>query len=140
MPVKKLAIVFHQPVNFQQALYPEVRDVLTKLKQAGYPLGLYSQGFRDFQEHKILANNLMEFFSPAHRYIKREKMDPTLIESLPENTIIIDDKAEVIAFLEPFPNIIPLHMVREAKNQLGEYTLSTLNDLFPILTSLRAAS
>jgi hypothetical protein len=81
----------------------------------------------------------MKFFTEHQRYLKMEKMDPQLIENLPEGTIIIDDKAEVIDFLGKFPNIIPLHLVRNSQGAIGEYTLSTLNDLFPILRELRHA-
>ncbi|HCR81480.1 MAG: hypothetical protein UY13_C0002G0172 [Candidatus Pacebacteria bacterium GW2011_GWB1_47_8] len=136
-PIEPLRDAFYEPSRFQQALYPEVVDVLSKLRHQGYTLGLYSQGELAWQEHKMLANNLLEFFDKNHRYIKREKADPAIIENLPENTIIIDDKPGIIAFLETFPHVIPLHIVRERANHVGEYTLSTLNDLLPILDSLR---
>lgn len=135
-PIEKLRDIFYEPTRFQKALYPEVIEVLSALRNQGYTLGLYSQGALAWQEHKILVNNLMEFFDQAHQYIKREKADQAIIENLPENTIIIDDKPEIISFLETFPNVIPLHIVRDNPNHVGEYTLSSLNDLFPILDSL----
>lgn len=139
LPIEKLNDIFFHPKNFQQVLYPEVLAVLTKLRQQNYTLGLYSMGETEFQEHKIIVNNLINFFDSKHRYISEDKTDKKMrkiIESLPENTIIIDDKPEIMAFLEHFPNIIPLHIVRNAKSHAGEYTLSSLNDLWPILDSL----
>lgn len=136
---KTLADVFFAPQWYQQALYPEVIEVLGQLRQDAYPLGLYSQGHRDFQEHKLLANNLMDFFDPRYRFISLLKTDPSVIENLPENTVIIDDRPSVIEFLEKFPNIIPLHIVRDERPPMGEYTLSTLRDLLPVLTGLSHA-
>jgi len=135
--LKKLTDIFFQPANFQQVLYGDVVEVLSKLRNQDYPLGIYSQGNRRFQEHKLLANNLMKFFDKNHRYISEAKMDPEIIADLPANTIIIDDAPAVIAFLEKFPNVIPLHMVRDAEEKpTGKNTLSGLSDLLPLLDSL----
>ncbi|MFH2118112.1 MAG: HAD hydrolase-like protein [Candidatus Paceibacterota bacterium] len=128
--------IFYHSDNFGSVLFPESRKVLQKLQAEQYTLGIFSEGFADFQERKLTENNILDFFYPEYRYILRRKMDTKLIESLPENTIIIDDKTTVITFLEKFPNIIPLHIVREVNSPTGEYTLSSLNDLFPILAQL----
>ncbi|HEX9817585.1 MAG TPA: HAD hydrolase-like protein [Patescibacteria group bacterium] len=131
--------VFYHPQIFGAALFPEVKSVLKKLQTMKISLGIYSEGFESFQQRKLQANGILRFFEPNYRRVLRRKMDPKVIKSLPKNTIIIDDKAEVIAFLEPFPNIIPLHLTRGVENQVGGYTLSSLNDLFSILDSLRDA-
>ncbi|OGJ37659.1 MAG: hypothetical protein A2383_04055 [Candidatus Pacebacteria bacterium RIFOXYB1_FULL_39_46] len=135
--VKKVREAFYHSSNFDSTLYPEVKEVLQKLQQDGYTLGIFSQGFIDFQLKKLTENNLLDFFDPQHRYILREKADPKLIENLPENTVIIDDKITIITFLERFPHIIPLHIVREPEKPIGEYTLLNLQSLFPILAQLR---
>lgn len=137
--LENLREVFFAPLNFQKVLYPDVVEVLSHLRNQGYTLGLYSQGDQEFQEHKMLANNLLTFFEKPHRHIMREKMDPSLIENLPENTVIIDDRVEVVQFLEQFPNAIPVRMVRDASSPLGYYTISSLRDLFPILDGLSDA-
>lgn len=136
---KKLADIFFNPEWYQRALYPEAIEVLGQLRREGYTLGLYSQGHRDFQEHKLLANNLMDFFDPRYRFISLLKTDHILVENFPENTLIIDDRPDVIEFLQKFPHIIPLHIVRSEQPPVGEYTLSSLRDLFPVLTGLSHA-
>ena len=134
--VKEIEKVFYHPDNFGSASFPETEEVLNKLKQMDYVLGIYSEGFTSFQERKLTDNGIEGFFNKDQLYILRRKMDPKIISNLPANTIIIDDKPEVITFLEKFPNIIPLHINRKATNPLGKYTLTSLNDLFSILDSL----
>ena len=60
-PLEQLRDAFYEPSRFQRALYPEALEVLSKLRNQGYTLGLYSQGELAWQEHKMLVNNLMEF-------------------------------------------------------------------------------
>jgi phosphoglycolate phosphatase-like HAD superfamily hydrolase len=134
--LEDLQDVFYHPKNFQAVLFPEVKEILGKLHNEGYPLGLYSEGEKKYQEHKLQTNNLLQIFAHQHRYVLARKMDKKVIANLPENTVIIDDKAAVIDFLKHFPNVIPLHLVRNAENLYGEYTLSSLSDLLPILDSL----
>lgn len=136
----KLRDTFYDPHNFQQVLYPEVLSVLSKLRDLGYQLGLYSEGFEAFQKIKLQANNLLEFFDPQFSFILKRKRDRAVIKSLPEGTVIIDDRETVMLFLKEFPHVIALHLVRNLNKPEGEKTLSTLNDLLPILAGLRDAS
>lgn len=132
----QLLTIFLKPENFQKVLFPEVRKVLTGLKKDNYQLGIYSQGNPQYQPHKLAANKLLEFFDPNRIYISERKMDSELINSLPANTIIIDDRAEVIEFLNNFDNVIPLQIIREVSDVMGPYVLNSLTDLFPMLDRL----
>jgi phosphoglycolate phosphatase-like HAD superfamily hydrolase len=135
----KLEAIMYDKTNFGSALFPETLSVLLRLKEEKYPLGLYSEGVLEWQTNKLKANNILEFFEPQHRHILPRKMDRSLLESIPEGTLIIDDKPAIIEFLQEFPQVIPLHIVRDNTKPTGEYTLSSLNDLFAILDSLRDA-
>lgn len=134
--------------NFQSALYPEVRETLSVLQKEAYPLGVYSEGNLAFQETKLKSTGIFDFFLPEHRHILPYKREPKLLESLPENTIIIDDKPVIVEFLTQYPHLIPLHLVRTdrdahenganaAHTPVGVYTLTTLHDLWPILETLK---
>lgn len=135
--LEKLKDVLFDPHHFQAALYPEVISVLTTLRNQGYTLGLYSEGDPGFQEHKMLANNLMEFFDTKHHHISRNKKDPAVVENLPEGTVIVDDTSAVIEFLEQHPHLIAVQIIRKNNQQpLGPYAISSLSELLPLLDSL----
>lgn len=130
---------FWHPLNFQKCLFPESIEILSKLKNKKYLLGVYSEGFLEFQNHKLKVNNLLEFFLPLHTYILRRKMDPKILNSLPKGTIIIDDKPSIIDYLKKFSNIIPLHIVRDIKPQINKNNkniISNFNELLPFLDKL----
>ncbi|NCN45540.1 MAG: hypothetical protein COU63_02545 [Candidatus Pacebacteria bacterium CG10_big_fil_rev_8_21_14_0_10_36_11] len=140
VPFVELKEAFWHPRNFELCLFPEVRDVLATLRHEKYSLGLFSEGYQDFQEHKLRVNGLLEFFDSNQRHILRRKLNPTVIESLPKGTIIIDDKQSVIEYLEQFPHIVALRIVRDpqqAKELLtSRYTLLDLRELIPLLGNI----
>ncbi|MBT4123864.1 MAG: HAD hydrolase-like protein [Candidatus Pacebacteria bacterium] len=130
---------FWHPINFQKCLFPESVEILSKLEKEKYQLGIYSEGFTDFQKHKLKVNNLLKFFAPQHTHILRRKMDPKVLESLPKGTIIIDDKPSVINYLKKLSNIIPIHIIRDNKyqsNKNNENVISGFTELIPLLDQL----
>lgn len=135
--LSQLEAVFFAPEHFQPAIFPEVIEVLATLRNEGHQQGLYSQGHRPWQEHKLQSGNALAFFDPAHQYILKRKMDPQVITELPAGTVIVDDKPAVTDFLAQFPHIIALLIAREPQTPT-EGTLKNLTELLPILAELRS--
>lgn len=107
--------VFLNKKNVELCLYTEIPEVLAKLKKQNYSLGVFSEGHKSFQLHKLKAKNIISFFSQSHLYILRRKIDPAILKNLPKDTIIIDDKPDILEELKKFDNIRPIQIIRENK-------------------------
>ena len=84
---------------YSGALFPETISVLESLKNY-FNLGIYSQGFINLQKIKIGSSKIENFFDEKFIYIDRNKLNPDLIEKLPDGAIIVDDKKEVVKKLK----------------------------------------
>jgi phosphoglycolate phosphatase-like HAD superfamily hydrolase len=85
---------------YSVALFPEVIAVLNELKKNGFKLGIYSQGFTNFQKIKIESSGIKDYFDENFIFISRDKTDPEFIATLLDGAIIIDDKKEVVEKLK----------------------------------------
>ncbi len=88
---------------YQQCLYPEVIEVLTQLQQQKRVLGIYSEGFTEFQLKKLDCTDITVFFSPSHMHIARRKLDAAVVSQLKPGSIVIDDNLEYIEGLQNTP-------------------------------------
>ncbi len=79
---RELAATFFDRASFVSALYPEVLPVLEKL-QKDTSLGIFSQGFSDFQLMKLQLSGIFSFFEIEKLFISSDKLDPTYRRVLP---------------------------------------------------------
>jgi phosphoglycolate phosphatase-like HAD superfamily hydrolase len=134
--LKELREVFLDKKNFRNCLYEDVQPVLKSLKKSGYKLGIFSEGFPEFQEHKLKVNKLEKFFDQQYLHILRRKLDNKMLSNLPNKTMIVDDKPVVIEKLKSFANIIPIQIVRENKKDnsiVCKKHISNLSELINLL-------
>jgi len=81
---------------YSGSLFTEVIGVLKELKNKGVTLGIFSQGFDSLQRLKIKNSGIEDYFDKDLIFIDRDKARPEFISGLPKNSIVIDDKKEVI--------------------------------------------
>ncbi len=105
-----------KPKYYVDALFDDVIPTLTKLKNDGCSLGIFSEGFTDYQMDKLKLSGIYKFFDEDKIIIVRKKLREDVVEKLGE-AIVIDDWVEVIDYLKSFPKIktIWLDRVNEVK-------------------------
>lgn len=124
-----LDLYFSQHGNYRQALYAEVTSSLRFLKRM-YRLGIFTEGFREFQLAKLKLSGLLPFFEADIIFIHRRKLTSTAISRLPKGSIIVDDNPEVISALSKFPHITPIWLNRkDSKKHPRIRTIRSLKEL-----------
>lgn len=92
---KLLELYLKNKKIYQLALFKETKIVLQKLSK-DHTLGIYSEGSVFFQTLKLKNSGIYDFFSKDHIYIFKKKLEESNIKLIPKESIIIDDKKEVI--------------------------------------------
>lgn len=111
----ELEALFENPAMYEGMIYPDVLPILHELKQLGHSLGVYSEGFDDFQRHKLVHTGIIDFFDQDRIHIARRKKTPEVITQLDVLSIVIDDKLE---YLQGLPEgITPLLIQRELEGE-----------------------
>lgn len=83
---------------YRNAVFPEVHKVLAKLK-GNFRLGIFSEGTAKFQNHKFNSLDLKDFFDKELIFILDAKDDLEIINKIPRNAIVVDDKEKICEFL-----------------------------------------
>ncbi len=115
---------------YSGSVFSEVINVLNQLRNT-FVLGVYSQGFNDLQRMKIKNSGLENYFDEKLIYINSNKLDPKFIATLPTESIIIDDKKEVIETLKqlrPDLELIWINRINDEKME-GVKTITSLREL-----------
>jgi len=84
---------------YQEALFPEARKLLEKLNK-NYRLGVFSEGFYDYQWRKV--SYLIDLLDKDLIFISRRKLEDNFLEKIPKDSIIIDDRKDVVEKLRDF--------------------------------------
>lgn len=111
--IPKLAIEFYKQSFYEQSLYPETIEILTSLSQQNHPLGTYSEGVEKWQRRKLQLTKLDSFFDPSITFILTDKQTPTFIANLPQNAIVLDDRADHLETLLIRKDIQPIWINRK---------------------------
>ncbi|MDD4938390.1 MAG: HAD family hydrolase [Candidatus Shapirobacteria bacterium] len=117
---------------YKEALFPEVREVLKKLSKK-YRLGIFSEGFEDYQGKKILA--LVDLLDKELIFILRRKLEKNSLKKLPKGSIVIDDRKEVVEKLRDFGGFKVFWLNRNQDDEKidGITTIQKLNELVNLL-------
>jgi phosphoglycolate phosphatase-like HAD superfamily hydrolase len=118
------------PKNFP--IFEEVRNVLAKLS-INNRLGIFSEGFNDWQKNKIKMSNILGFFEESLMIIERRKLSPESIKKIPNGVIVIDDKRiviETLANTRPDLNLVWINRLTDEKIETTQIrTIKNLNEL-----------
>ncbi|HRI06094.1 MAG TPA: hypothetical protein PLV59_04090 [Candidatus Dojkabacteria bacterium] len=119
--------------------YDDVKPVLQTLKEEGYKLGLYSQGFWLIQLLKVTSKGLRKYFSKDLLLISHDKFETLKKkrDSLGNTMFIVDNdttQVEKIKNAKFSSNVVPIHLNRHSFQR--EAAISSLSELPNLLTSL----
>lgn len=95
--------LFFSDDNFKDALYDDVVPILKTLSDK-FNLGIFSEGFEDFQLTKLHKSGIMHFFEKDLTFIFRRKLEEDSLALLPDNCFVIDDNPSVVEALAKTDN------------------------------------
>ena len=125
--------VIFDPKN--HPLFEETFGVLTELFKNNV-LGIFSEGFENWQKKKIQLEGIWNFFDPKLMIIERRKLLPESINKIPNGAIVVDDKKEVIETLasaRPDLKLVWINRKDEDKLETSQITtIKRLDDLLKI--------
>lgn len=81
--------------SFRSCIFSDVIPALKKLQRT-CDLGIYSEGLQEYQLIKLKWINILNFFDEKNIHIKRRKRFPESLAVLPENSILVDDRIDVL--------------------------------------------
>ncbi|MFA5532127.1 MAG: HAD family hydrolase [Candidatus Shapirobacteria bacterium] len=124
---------FVEEKHYRESLFPETRNVLEKLSKK-YRLGIFSEGFEDYQSNKISA--LTDLLDKNLIFILRRKIEESSLNKLPKGSIIIDDRIEVVEKLRDFGGfqVFWLNRKNDHKKIAGVKTINSLSELITIFS------
>lgn len=126
----QLEKLYFKPEFYQRAVFADVIPTLEQLKDT-HTLGIYSEGFEFFQRQKLELSGLAPWFDPDFTYILHRKLEPEILEKVPES-IIVDDREDVVSELLIFTHINPIWINR--KDSIDHPDASTIHSLDQIIS------
>lgn len=117
---------------YRDSLYPDAIATLALLAKE-YPLGIFSQGYREFQENKLKQCGIVSYFKKECIFIFPDKTLTSVLDTLPENAVIIEDKLSVVQKINP-----PLIAIQMDRSNTQKYSpsVTSLAELPALLTQL----
>lgn len=137
IPHKKLKKYYYQDLIHKRAIFEDVSEVLEHLSKT-HTLGIFSEGFKIYQKHKLIKGKIHHHFHPEYLFIHRRKLRPSAIKKLPDHSIVIDDKLEIVDAINSFPNKVEaiwLNRKSSEKHPTAK-TIHTLKELFNLIEKL----
>jgi hypothetical protein len=133
---KELEAIFFDRAQFLAALYPEVLPVLEQLHDT-YRLGVFSQGFAEFQLLKLQLSGLYPWLESDKLFISANKTTAEYLELLP-TAVVIDDRPDMIERMCAASQLQPVWLRRaeSKKTQAASDFDSDLLAKVPVLTTL----
>lgn len=114
-------------------VFEEVKHVLIELSVHNR-LGIFSEGFDDWQKKKIKLSGIWDFFDPSLMIIERRKLSPESIKRIPDKAIVIDDKKEVVETLASARPDLKLVWINRRNDEKIETTqIGTIKNLDELL-------
>jgi len=109
--VNSLGKVFYNPKFYRQSLFTETVSVLEKLFKKEIKLGIFSEGFKNFQRKKLKNSGILKFFDRQNLFIFRRKARKSSVIALPKNSIIVDDNLAVLEEIDELNNSKKIKLV-----------------------------
>lgn len=129
-PTEQLLALFASRELYIHCLYPEVLEVLEELQKRECSLGIYSEGFTQFQQRKLEYTGIAGYFIPELVYVARRKLDPQVVEVLQPGSLVVDDNLEYIdGLLSSKATPVWINRVDDLKHEQAQ-TITDLTQLF----------
>ncbi|MEI7579902.1 MAG: HAD hydrolase-like protein [bacterium] len=132
--------MYEEKSLYQQALYPEVKEVLTKFQKQNYQIGIFSEGIESFQLNKLRFCEIFDFFDSEYIIIFADKTTPEALVSLPSQAWIVDDKSEILEKIAAIRQDLKLILIKRQKIASTKTFIKTndkqLNRAFTIINNL----
>lgn len=129
--LENLNQAFFSSKNF--VLYPEAIEIIRKLSEDNFVLGIFSEGAQEWQTKKLILTGIIDYFDPSLIFIERRKLLAESIDKIPNGVRVIDDKKEVIETLannRPDLKLIWINRLNDEKIETSQIrTIKELNDL-----------
>ena len=107
---------FFDDENFADIVFPDVYESLETLSKI-LDLGIFSEGFRDFQLLKLYKTGIFNFFNENLIFIFRRKLTPEALNMIPKGCFIVDDSPSVISVLKEKQDVRPIWLNRKTKEE-----------------------
>ncbi len=133
LSVEKLEEIYAQESLYKQSLYTDVIQVLENLSK-DYKLGIFSQGYPEYQMLKLEKSGIYKYFSKDFIVIERRKLESQVFKKMNREGAIIDDKPEVMDRIFAESKLTPIWLNRLSPYELpGFKTIHSLDQLADIL-------
>lgn len=116
---------------FSDSMFEDVLPALRTLSGTGIALGIFSEGYRDFQLQKLIYADILHLFDKDLIFISRRKMNNESISQIPTNSLIVDDKLEVIQGLEN--KIHGIWLNRDKRKTINVKNVTVIHTLIDLL-------
>lgn len=137
---KNIADYVYKADFFVNSLYPEVIPLLNNLKN-DYLLGIYSEGNFEWQNKKIELSGIKNYFEHKYISISDDKVSDSVLEWIPQNSVIVDDREDFILELEKLDKVSPVWLNRKMKEvPPNTKAIKDLLGLMPMLARIRLES
>jgi len=104
LDLEKIETIFNQSKYYINSLFPGTKLVLSQLS-IDNKLGIFSEGYEDFQIKKLKLSGIYSYFIPSLFFIFSDKLKEANLTKLPTGSLIIDDKLSVVKKISNFKNL-----------------------------------
>jgi len=132
---EKIAAVLQQEWLYQEAIFDQADKILVTLKKK-YQLGIFSQGVGSWQKLKMEKSRLLPLFEQDLLFITRRKTTLEFLQTLPEDSVIIDDNLAVIEDLVKFGKFKVFWIDRYGNQQMNFKEVQRVTSLAEFVTKL----
>lgn len=130
----QLRPLFFNANAFSSSIYEDVIPALETLAERDYALGIYSEGVTHYQLAKLKLSELSVYFDPDLLFITNDKLAPDFIETLPMDSIVIDDRSDVVSVLAQHSRVEPLWLNRDNRDKDPQAkTIHSLSEILEVI-------
>ena len=91
--------------HFKEAVFEDALPTVQALSKSK-TLGIFSQGFVEFQKYKLENTGLLKYFDPEQIFIHKRKADDTSLAAIPKDATVIEDKHDVAETLSSICSVV----------------------------------
>lgn len=125
---------FDKKEIYVESLFDETVELLTKLKKTKR-LGIYSEGFTNYQTRKLEFSGIIDFFDKDLIFIKRRKLDNDSLNVIPDGATVVDDNPKVAEKLNTVKGVkvVWLNMSEDKTEIEGISTIKKLSEVHDLV-------
>lgn len=104
---------------YQKSIFEETIEVLKVLKNT-YRLGIFSEGYTDYQNRKMKYSGIIDYLDKDLIIISRRKLNEEDIKKIETGSIVIDDDKEVVKQLKNYGHFETVWLNRKNDQEMIE--------------------